>query len=60
MNTYNISYKLFPYPMEQDANGEIVGVKEGTKEVEAISEREAIAKAQETIGLYVMECVKSA
>jgi hypothetical protein len=47
MNTYIIMYKLFD-------DGE---VSEGTMEVEAVSEYAAIIIAQETIGLYVMECI---
>lgn len=50
MMTYIVSYKLF-------AEGSIIP-KDGEMEVQANSEQEAIAKAQETIGLYVMECVE--
>ena len=54
MSIYCITYKLFEF----DDNFFPIAVEDGEGEVEASSEQEAIAEAQQTIGLYVMECVK--
>lgn len=48
MITYTISYKLF--------DEEKWDWSDGTMTVKAASHSEAIAKAQQTIGLHVMEC----
>lgn len=56
METYEITYKLFGEYAEQPETWE---VQDGAIILQAASEKDAIAKAQETIGLYVMECVIS-
>jgi hypothetical protein len=55
MMTYIVTCKLFGEYHEADNEWD---VEDGKKEVEANSEQDAIAKAQKTIGLYVMECVR--
>jgi len=55
MKTYKITYKLFGEYHEDTATWD---VQNGIAVVQAASQNEAISKIQETIGLYVMECVQ--
>jgi hypothetical protein len=55
MKTYRITYKLFGEWHEDTKSWD---VQDGTAIIQAFSEDEATAKAQETIGLYVLECVQ--